>query len=57
MTDEQTHLYEIGEIAKFADTPMRKAAKWALAEIERLTQENKDLKNQIEWERKQWRKK
>jgi len=26
-------------------------------EIERLTTENRDLKNQIEWERKQWSKK
>ena len=50
MTDERTHLYEIGEIAKFADTPMRKAAKWALAEIERLTTENADLKSKLERE-------
>ena len=28
----------------------KKAAKWALAEIERLTQENADLKNKLERE-------
>ena len=50
MTDEQTHLNEIREWSKFADTPMRKASKWALAEIERLTQENADLKSKIERE-------
>ena len=50
MTDEQTHLNEIREWSKFADTPMRKASKWALAEIERLTQENADLKSKLERE-------
>lgn len=50
MTDKQTHLNEIREWSKFADTPMRKASKWALAEIERLTQENADLKSKIERE-------
>lgn len=50
MTDEQTHLNEIREWSKFADTPMRKAAKWALSEIERLTEENADLKTKLDRE-------
>ena len=33
------------------------AAKWALDEIEKLTVECRDLKSQLEWERKQWRQK
>ena len=33
------------------------AIKLVLAEIERLTTENKDLKSQLEWERRKWRQK
>ena len=50
MTDEQTHINEIREWSKFADTPMRKASKWALGAIERLRTENADLKNKLERE-------
>jgi hypothetical protein len=33
------------------------AIKLVLSEIDRLTTENRDLKSQLEWERKQWRQK
>lgn len=47
------------ETNQYGDPPSIQIAgiRWALDEIKRLTQENKDLKNQIEWERKQWQKK
>ena len=44
MTDDETHVTEIRDGCKLADLPMPRAAKWALAEIERLTTENAKLR-------------
>lgn len=50
MTDKKAYIKEIRDWCKYADAPMRKAAKWALTEIERLTEENADLKSKLERE-------
>ena len=50
MTDKQAYISEIRDWCKYADAPMRKAARWALGEIERLTTENADLKSKLERE-------
>jgi hypothetical protein len=62
MTDAEKHLKTLDHIARenicwMDNSDVTEAAKWALSEIERLTTEIKDRKSQIEYERKQWKKK